>query len=106
MQMSARHCRILIAASCVAACENQPTVPSTSIIPTINASLAALSSQNVLSAIVVVHVRDADSVAARFSLVDVPSSIDSFTPAIKIADDSAVIPVLGLLPSHRYTLRA
>jgi len=106
MKMSARHCRILIAATCVAACENQPTVPSTSIIPTIDTSVATLNSQNVLSATVSVRVRDADSVAVRFAIADVASSSDSVSPAVKTTADSAVIPVLGLFPSRRYTLRA
>lgn len=106
MQMRARHCGILIAAASIVACDNQPTVPSTSIIPAINASVATPNSQNVLSAIVAVHERGADSVAVRFTLADVASSTDSLTPAVKTVGDSAVIPVLGLLPSRHYILRA
>jgi hypothetical protein len=51
-------------------------------------------------------VRNADSVAVRFHLSDVSPAGDSVTPAVQTVGDSASIPVLGLLPARRYSLRA
>jgi arylsulfotransferase ASST len=89
-----------------AACGNEPAAPSRPVAPTINAASVAANSHNALSAIVSVHVRNADSVAVRFHLGDVPSAGDSVTPAVQTVGDSAAIPVLGLLPARRYVLRA
>jgi hypothetical protein len=88
-----------------AGCVNEPAGPSLQAAPTINAASVAASSYNALSAVVSVHVRNADSVAVRFHLGDVPSAGDSVTPAVQTVGDSAVIPVLGLLPARRYILR-
>jgi hypothetical protein len=60
----------------------------------------------VLSAVVTVRVRGADSVAVRFRVADLASTVDSVTPAVGVAGDSAVVPVLGLLPGQRYVMRA
>lgn len=91
----------------VAACVNEsPSAPSLPLAPTISAASVAANSHNVLSAIVSVHVRNADSVAVRFHLSDVPAADDSVTPAVQTLGDSAAIPVLGLLPASRYVLRA
>jgi hypothetical protein len=67
--------------------------------------LASANPHNVLSATVSVVVSHADSVAVRVRLTDVASSIESVTPAVESLGDSAVVPVLGLLPERRYTLR-
>ena len=67
--------------------------------PVIDAAAAVTSAQNVLSAIVTVRVRHADSVAVR--LAD-----ESVTPAVALIDDTATIPVLGLRPEQRYVLHA
>src|SRR6185503_13634106 len=97
---------IVFATVLFVACDNQPAAPSAPSAPTIRSSSAAMSSQDVLSAVVSVRARNADSVAVRFTLTDVASLGDSITPAVKIVEESAEIPVLGLLPSRRYTLRA
>src|SRR5256885_5433487 len=58
---------------------------------------------NVLSAVATGRVQRADSVAIRYGIVG--SALDSATPAVTVTGDSVVIPVLGLLPDTRYTLR-
>jgi hypothetical protein len=97
---------ILCATVLTAACVNEPAAPSRQVTPTINASSVAANSYNALSVVVSVHVRNVDSVAVRFHLGDAPSAGDSVTPAVQTLGDSAVIPVLGLLPARRYILRA
>ena len=58
--------------------------------------------ENVLSAVVTVRVRLADSVAVRYG----PGlTSDSVTPAALPAGDSAIVPILGLLPATPYALR-
>ena len=106
MHASVRGRQIVFGTVLFVACDNQPAAPSAPSAPTIRSSSAAVNSQDVLSAVVSVHARNADSVAVRFTLTDVASLGDSITPAVKIVEDSAEIPVLGLLPSRRYTLRA
>jgi hypothetical protein len=90
------------------ACATEPAGPSLRVPPTIEAVAVAASSHNVLSVIVSVSVRNADSVAVRFRLADVAAADDSATPAVATVDDSAmavIVPVFGLLPSRRYVLR-
>src|SRR6476619_1994308 len=106
MHTSVRCRQIVFGTVLFLACDNQPAAPSAPSTPTIRSSSAAISSQDVLSAVVSVHASDADSVAVRFTLTDVTPVGDSITPAVKVVEDSAEIPVLGLLPSRRYTLRA
>jgi arylsulfotransferase ASST len=93
-------------AGLVAGCVNEPAAPSLPLAPMISAASVTANSHNALSAIVSVHVRNADSVAVLFHLSDVPSAGDSITPAAQTVGDSAAIPVLGLLPARRYALRA
>jgi hypothetical protein len=88
----------------VAGCGNEPAGPSR--VPRIEMSIATSNPQNVLSATMSVRVTRADSVAVRFRPADAPSSTDSITPAVQTVGDSAVVPVLGLLPARRYILRA
>ncbi|MEO7684654.1 MAG: arylsulfotransferase family protein [Gemmatimonadaceae bacterium] len=92
------------AALLTAACMREPSGPS-SVAPTIGRVLAATNPYNVLGATVSVVVSHADSVAVRFRLTDVATSIDSTTPGVQTLGDSAVVPVLGLLPERRYTFR-
>jgi hypothetical protein len=66
-------------------------------------SSAPLPSANVLSAAWIVKTRHADSVALAFGPAG--GSLHSLTPATRAAGDSAVVAVLGLLPSTRYSAR-
>ena len=70
--------------------------------PEILASVVTSNPTNVLSAVVTARVRFADSVAVRFGLAGGP--LDSVTPAVIPAVDSALVPVLGLLPDTGYLL--
>ena len=90
----------------VVACVNGPDDLLLPGAVAIDAASVAANSNNALSGIVSVRVRNADSVAIRFHLSDVPSAGDSVTPAVQTVGDSASIPVLGLLPARRYMLRA
>jgi hypothetical protein len=49
-------------------------------------------------------VRNADSVAVRFR-IDMPANGDSVTPFVPVASGAIELPVLGLLPSTRYSFR-
>ncbi|PYP26908.1 MAG: hypothetical protein DMD51_04045 [Gemmatimonadetes bacterium] len=71
--------------------------------PAILASAVADNPSNVLSAVVTGRVRGADSVAVRYGVAG--SALDSATPAVTLAVDSVLVPVLGLLPDTRYLLR-
>src|SRR6185369_9182461 len=66
------------------------------------ATSVSANPDNALSAIVIAHVRRADSVAVRYG--ELPR-LDSLTPAVTVVGDSAIVPVLGLLPSTSYDLR-
>jgi hypothetical protein len=90
----------------IAACANEPVAPSLSLAPEIGASAVVANPNNVLSATLSVRVLHADSVAVRFRVGDAGAATDSITPALQTVGDSAAIPVLGLLPAHRYILRA
>jgi len=58
---------------------------------------------NVVSVVVTTRARFADSVAVRYGLAG--ARLDSATPAVTPQDDSAVIPILGLLPETSYLLQ-
>jgi arylsulfotransferase ASST len=74
--------------------------------PAIDAAAVAPNPQNVLSAVVALRARRADSALVRFRLAaDLPSAADSATPAVSVSVDSAVLPVLGLLPASSYVAR-
>jgi hypothetical protein len=73
--------------------------------PVIDAASAAPNPHNVLSAVVTVRVLGADSVAVRFRPADGGAS-DSESASVRVRNDSAVIPVLGLFATRRYILRA
>jgi hypothetical protein len=95
---------MLCATVLICACASEPAAPSREP-PRINAASVTGNSENVLSAVVSVRVRNADSVAVRFHRTNA-SLGDAITPAVLVAGDSALIPVLGLLPAADYTLRA
>jgi hypothetical protein len=97
---------IICTAVLIAACANELSAPLPKAAPTIISLDVAAHFENVLSAVVSVHVRDADSVAVYFTLGDVASAGDSLAPAVKTVGDSATIPLLGLLPARYYLVRA
>ena len=72
--------------------------------PTIAAAAVSANPHNVISALAAVRVTGADSVALRYRL-DVSGSAVATTPAVTLANDTATVPVLGLLPERRYELR-
>ena len=92
-------------AAILASCGVEPAGPLSPIAPTIVSSSITANPRNVLSAAVSVRVRDADSVVVRFHVAGAAGA-DSVTAAVLAAEDAAVVPVLGLLPSTRYALRA
>ena len=75
--------------------------------PAFDAVVVEASSVNVLSAVVRVSVRDADSVAVHFHSGDAAAG-DSTTPAVVVPDGGGVVvvPVLGLFAERHYSLRA
>jgi hypothetical protein len=92
-----------IAAVAVATgCGSDDAVTPTPSPPEIVASRVTANPNNVLSAVVTVRVRFADSVAVRYGLAGAP--LDGATPAVTPVADSALVPVLGLLPDTGYTL--
>src|SRR3989441_3473004 len=91
---------IASAAALIAACSNEPAGVRP---PAIDAAAVAASPSNVLSAVVAVGVRFADSVRVRYGLEGSP--LDSTTAAVVPQADAAAVPVLGLLPDSRYALR-
>ncbi len=101
--MTTRCARCALAAtSLLAACQGEPPglTPPTS--PVIDAAIVARNPHNALSAVVTARVRFADSVAVQYGQ---GPTLDSLTPALAPAADSAVVPVLGLLPGTPYLLR-
>jgi hypothetical protein len=96
---------MLAAAALVAACRDEPSHATGPTPPVIESASVAANSHNVLSAIMSVRVRGADSVAIRYSLTDAPSGIDSVTPAVLAEHESVIVPVFGLLPARDYSLR-
>lgn len=91
----------------VVGCAGDPLNATPSPPPTIEQGTVEASPVNVLSAVVRVRVRDADSVAVRFHSADVTTG-DSATPAVAVPDGAGVIvvPILGLFAERRYSLRA
>ena len=86
----------------LAACLDGPVGVALAPAPAIDAAALTVNAQNVLSAVVTVRVRDADSVSVQIH----PAADDSVTPASVPVDGVAMIPVLGLRPEERYALRA
>jgi len=92
---------IASAVALIAACSNEPVGVGPP--PAIDAAAVAANPSNVLSAVVAVGVRSADSVRVRYGLEGSP--LDSTTAAVVPQADAAAVPVLGLLPDTRYALR-
>ncbi|HYV97306.1 MAG TPA: arylsulfotransferase family protein [Gemmatimonadaceae bacterium] len=86
---------------CLLACADG-IVTEPARIPQVLASAIERNPNNVLSAIVTVHARRADSVAVRYG---VSAALDSMTPAVSMNGDFAFVPVLGLLPRTAYTFQ-
>ena len=97
-----RSVRIVGGMVVVAGCLDAPAGIAPPPAPVIDAAVAATNPRNVLSAVVSVTVRNADSVSVRVH----GAGDDSVTPAVAPVDGSASIPVLGLRADQRYTLRA
>lgn len=97
---------VLCLAGLLGACtEHAGVAPPPPVAPSIDRAAVAASPYNALSAVVRASVRDADSVAVLYHLSDDVAAEDSSTAAVPAIGDSAVIPVLGLLPASRYVLR-
>jgi hypothetical protein len=95
----------VLATSLLAACHDDDAARLTApTAPAIAGASIAPNPTNVLSAVATVRVRDADSVAVRFSLTGDAVTVDGLTPAVTVAGDSAVVPILGLLPARAYAL--
>jgi hypothetical protein len=103
MRASRRQLPVALLASTVllAGCLDGPVGLTPPSAPIIDAASAVANQHNVLSAVVSVRVRHADSVAVRLH----PATDDSMTPAMLPVGDAASIPVLGLNPQQRYELR-
>jgi hypothetical protein len=87
----------------VAACGRDNVVAPTPVAPEITANAVTANANNVLSAIVTARVRFADSAAVFYRSA---SNADTgTTAAVPVDGDSALIPVLGLLPATAYTVR-
>jgi hypothetical protein len=85
----------------LAGCLDAPVGIAPPPAPVIDAAVAAASPHNVLSAVVTVTARNADSVAVQMH----PTEDDSIPPAMPLVGGAASIPVLGLRPEERYVLR-
>lgn len=85
----------------LAGCLDAPVGIAPPPAPVIDAAVVAASPHNVLSAVVTVTARNADSVAVRLH----PTVDDSITSAMPLVGDAASIPVLGLRPEKGYVLR-
>lgn len=95
----------LLGAILLGGCATEPGDLQVPPAPEIEAAAAAAGAANVLSAVVTVHLRHGDSVLVRFGTAP-GAALDSAAPAVRVEGDSAVVPVLGLLPATAYELRA
>lgn len=87
----------------VAACGGEPTGIALPVAPVLDGVTVAPNPHNALSAVMTARVRFADSVAVRYGLT--AAELDSATPAVLPLRDSAVVPMLGLLPATPYAAR-
>jgi hypothetical protein len=90
----------LVLAGLLAACLDAPVGLTPPPAPVIDAAAVLANPHNVLSAVVSVRVRNADSVSLRLA----PAAEDGVTP-IALVGETASIPVLGLRPEQRYVFR-
>ena len=72
--------------------------------PQVDAAHVDANEHNVLSAVVPVRVRNADSVVVRSRVAGTPGASESRTPAVIVTADAASVPVLGLHPATGYEL--
>ena len=92
---------LILGGALLAGCMTEPgEAPS----PVIDRASVAEAPSNVLSAVVTVRARFADSVLVRFGTT--AAALDSVAPAAFAQGDSFYIPVLGLLPGTDYLFRA
>jgi hypothetical protein len=99
MRATYRHGLIVVL---LGACADEPSAPVPA--PDFGLATVVAGAHNVLSARVLLTVRDADSVAVAWRRLDVASSADSLTPAV-LADGDLEVRVLGLMPEARYEMR-
>jgi hypothetical protein len=92
-----------VALMVLAACATGPDDLEVPSAPVFDHTAANALVGNVLAAVVVVRLQNADSARVRFGTV-ASGTRDSVTPAVSVLADSATIPVLGLLPGTAYTL--
>ncbi len=95
----ARYLLPLLLAGCGTGPDDPPAAPP----PEIAAVFVQPGVGNALSAVATAHL-NADSALVRFGAGQSPA-LDNATPAVRIEGDSAVLPVLGLLPATAYTLQ-
>jgi hypothetical protein len=93
---------LVVAVACEPEASLEPGSPPT-FAPRVVTSAVAPTPGNVLAAVVTARVRWADSVAARYGLAG--TALDSASPAVPWLGDSALVPVLGLLPDTTYTVQ-
>lgn len=91
----------IVGAVLLAGCLDAPVGVTPPIPPAIDEAVALAGPHNVLSALVTVRVRNADSVAVRLE----PATDASVTPALPPVGDTVSVPVLGLRAEQRYLLR-
>jgi arylsulfotransferase ASST len=95
--------KIIVGAGLLSACISGPDDrPPPATLAIDQASLTA-GPFNVLSAVVTLRLRGADSAAVRYGVAGGP--LDSLTPAVPVAGDSVGLPVFGLLPATTYQVR-
>jgi hypothetical protein len=93
--------RLIIATAAVlTACLDAPVGLTPPPAPVIDAVDVVANPHNVLSAVVAVRVRNADSVS-----LGLEPTADERVPAIAVIGGTASIPVLGLRPAQRYAFR-
>ena len=93
--------KLLCAAALLGACAD-PVGVVVPRAPELVSSAVAPNANTVLGASMTVHVRRADSVAVRYHLAGAGSAADSLTATVRTTADSAVVPLLGLLPDQSY----
>jgi hypothetical protein len=91
---------LMIVAVLLAGCLTEPVELSTAAI---DSAAVSRVPGNAIGAVVTAHVRHADSALVMFGTVQA-GALDSATPAVRVDEDSARIPVLGLLPETAYAL--
>jgi Arylsulfotransferase (ASST) len=99
-----RHTISTIMLVLLAGCLTEPGELSAPPAPVIDNAVASPGPGNALSIVAGVRLRYADSAIVRFGTVQ-EVTLDSVTPAVKVESDSALVPVLGLLPGTAYAIR-